>query len=191
MSDSTRRRWFQFTLRSLFGVTLLIAAYFAGYVTATKQGARVERVRGMAWCNDLEAAKREAAATKRLILIHFAGKYCQPCRELERTVFPQPHFARAVEEHFVPVKIDVEENEELAKKYEVRRIPCDVVITPQGEMLGQRVGLVSEDKYVTQLRKLALAAKSGVADATPDDASAAADTAEETRAQFHLPSELR
>jgi thioredoxin-related protein len=168
MSDTRRWRWFQVSLRSLFGLTLLVAAYFAGYVTATKQGTRVERVRGMAWCNDLEAAKREAAATERLVLLHFSAVFAPPCRFLERTVFSKPQFARAVEEHFVPVKLDVEESKDLAQQYNVHAVPCDVVITPQGKIVGRRIGAPPEEDYVAQLTKIAFAARAGVADVSDD-----------------------
>jgi hypothetical protein len=37
-STTTRsRRWFQLSLKSLFGLTLLVATFFAGYSLATKQ----------------------------------------------------------------------------------------------------------------------------------------------------------
>jgi hypothetical protein len=38
--DRRCRRWLQISLRSLFLLTLLVAAYFAGYNTATRQGER-------------------------------------------------------------------------------------------------------------------------------------------------------
>jgi hypothetical protein len=51
MTDAKRlagRRWFQISLKSLFLLTLLVAAYFAGYRTALRQA------------EDAQAAEREA-----------------------------------------------------------------------------------------------------------------------------------
>jgi hypothetical protein len=51
MTDAKRlagRRWFQLSLKSLFLLTLLVAAYFAGYRTAVRQA------------EDAQAAEREA-----------------------------------------------------------------------------------------------------------------------------------
>ena len=38
-----RRRWFQISLRSLFLLTLIVAAYFAGYRTAVRQAEQTQR----------------------------------------------------------------------------------------------------------------------------------------------------
>jgi hypothetical protein len=55
-----RRRWFQLSLRSLFLLTLLVAAYFAGYRTAVRQAENAQAAEREARLQ----AEREAAARK-------------------------------------------------------------------------------------------------------------------------------
>lgn len=90
---------------------------------------------GLQWENDLEAAQRHARETNRLVLIHFGGSWCPPCQLLEKNVFSQPAFGRELQSKYVPVKIDVDNNKELAAKYAIQNIPTDVIITASGQLL--------------------------------------------------------
>ncbi len=95
---------------------------------------------GIAWRSDVEAAKREAAASGRLVLLHFSGPNCQPCRAMEQTVFNRPDVAQTVEQSYVPVSVDTKDNPGLAQQYGVRPIPADVIVGPDGRMINKSVG---------------------------------------------------
>ena len=60
-------RWFQLSLKSLFGLTLLVATFFAGYSLATKQ-AEAERRRAEAEAQRaMEAAQLESARAQNAV----------------------------------------------------------------------------------------------------------------------------
>ena len=88
---------------------------------------------GIAWRRDFDAAKQEAATSGRLVLLHFSGSFCPPCRAMEQTVFNRADVAYAVERDYVPVAVDVEKNPALRQQFGIRPIPADLIVTPAGE----------------------------------------------------------
>ncbi|GAB6165267.1 hypothetical protein JCM19992_12670 [Thermostilla marina] len=112
------------------------------------------------WQPTLDAAKRVAAQTNRPVLIHFWAEWCGPCRQMERTVFSRQDVAAAIESQFVPVKINQDEFPYTAQQFKVSGIPCDVVITPQGQVLRKMTGAVSAEVYLQRINQIAAAYRS-------------------------------
>jgi YHS domain-containing protein/thiol-disulfide isomerase/thioredoxin len=110
---------------------------------------------GVNWQHDLEAAKAVAKQTNRLVLVHFWTTSCGPCMALEQNVFNQPGVAAALESQFVPVKLDADENSATAQWFGITRIPCDVVITADGQIVGKQISPSTPAAYVGDLTKLA------------------------------------
>jgi len=88
MNDSnrhTRRRWFQLSLRSIFLLTLIVAAYFAGYRTAVhhvEQAQEAERAaRKLAEDARQEAQRQEELAIRELQRAEFRALAAQFLRE--------------------------------------------------------------------------------------------------------------
>jgi thiol-disulfide isomerase/thioredoxin/YHS domain-containing protein len=114
----------------------------------------------MRWETDLATAQRMAAETNRLLLVHFWGTWCPPCMKMEQEVFSKPGLGTALSPYFVPVKIQVEQgmNEALVKQFAVDGFPCDIVMTPQGQIVSRSKGFKPADQYVAQLQQAAQAA---------------------------------
>jgi YHS domain-containing protein/thiol-disulfide isomerase/thioredoxin len=107
------------------------------------------------WFEDLNAARRVAAETNRLVLIHFWAEWCRPCRQMEAEVFSRPEVLSAIATSYVAVKVNFDQNPVLARQLNVESIPTDVIITPQGEIIAKSVGGVSAPRYVERLNEVA------------------------------------
>jgi protein disulfide-isomerase len=105
---------------------------------------------GVRWQTNIEQARKLAAESDRLVLLHFYGSNCAPCMKLERNVFPLPQFAATLEANYVPVKIFADINEDLVKQYNIRSWPTDVVMTPDGKVLHTG-GCPQDPREYTQL----------------------------------------
>jgi protein disulfide-isomerase len=115
--------------------------------------ARLGAAEGIAWRSDVETAQREAASTGRLVLLHFSGTFCPPCRVMEQTVFNRTDVAQAVEQHYVPVAVDIQKSPALSQHYNIRQIPADVIVTPTGQVLHKEVGGKSAQDYLATLAR--------------------------------------
>ena len=110
---------------------------------------------GVNWQTDLDDARRLAAKTNRLVLLHFWMPSCQPCLRLERQVFNQPGFGEALEAHYVPVKVNAQANPEIAEQYGVDRWPTDVVVDADGQILHGGVCPQDARQYMLLLDRVA------------------------------------
>jgi len=110
-----------------------------------------ERVR---WRNTLDAAKIEASQQNKLVLLHFWSSTCGPCRQLKENVFSQPHVAEAIEANYVPVKVNADNSSALASAYQVDRVPTDVVLSGQGNVVASLSCPTNPEAYQAQLTNL-------------------------------------
>jgi YHS domain-containing protein len=109
---------------------------------------------GVNWRDNVDAAKIEAAQSGRLVLLHFYTRTCAPCKLLDQNVLSQPHVGLAVEREYVPVKIDADTAPALANMYKIDRVPSEVVLTPQGNVVAMLSTPDNPDGYIAQLQNL-------------------------------------
>jgi protein disulfide-isomerase len=112
---------------------------------------------GIQWQQDLEAAKKLARETNRMVLVHFWTPSCAPCLTLDHTVFNQPNVAVAIEQQFVPVKLNANENSATAQGFGITRVPTDVILTPDGHVIGKLISPPTPAGYVAEVTQVAAA----------------------------------
>ena len=107
---------------------------------------------GQLWADSYAAAQTEARESGKAVVVVFSGSdWCAPCIKIEREIWSDSEFQRLAPEAFVFYRADFprkkenrlpEElaalNGELAERYNSRgAFPLVVVLTPDGEVLGQ------------------------------------------------------
>lgn len=60
---------------------------------------------------DLTQAKSEALKQKKKIYIHFTASWCMPCKWMDENTYNKPSIIQEIKENFIPIKINIEENE--------------------------------------------------------------------------------
>lgn len=135
-------------MRSIRAVSLaaLVAVAAAGSARGQNQ---------MPWQPNIETAQQIAAQTNRLVLLHFWSNSCAPCVKLDREVFSKPEVARALDQNFVMVKLNVEEAPGTARLYNVSSIPTDVIVLPNGRLVSQSQSPPSATQYIAQMNQVA------------------------------------
>ena len=118
----------------------------------------------LAWLTDFEAAKKQAAAEKKPILMFFTGSdWCIWCQRLHADVLDKPEFAD-FSKKLVLVELDFpqrtqlpddlkKQNAELAEKFKVDGYPCTVVLASDGETkLGTLSGYAKD--YIDRIQDI-------------------------------------
>ena len=139
------------------GIFAAAAAVCAGVASATSTPA--------GWTDDFEAARSQAEAEGKLLLVDFSGSdWCGWCMKLDREVFAKQEFLKGVKNDFVLVMIDspkdksllsakaARQNPELLRKYNISGYPTVLIMDASGEVLdktGYREG--GPRKYVKYL----------------------------------------
>jgi YHS domain-containing protein/thiol-disulfide isomerase/thioredoxin len=106
------------------------------------------------WVSDLPTAQRQAAGSGKLILLHFWSTTCPPCRFMNERVFPNRQVIQIISQNFVPVKVNVEQNPQMARQFGVSAVPSCFILTPSGEVLQKWVGASEPTRYAQQLSEV-------------------------------------
>lgn len=137
------------SIRSLpWSICTLLLAVAATTTAAFAAGA-------VNWRTHLDSAKVEAAQSGKLLLLHFYTPNCGPCRMLDQNVFSQPQVGEAIERNFVPVKINADENPAVAAAYRIERVPSEIVLNNQGNVVASLSCPQNPSEYSGQLANLA------------------------------------
>ena len=112
--------------------------------------------REIAWTEDYDGAVHRAAASNSILLLHFYGDYCPPCKLLDKKTFKDPTLVSAINSTVIPVKINADRRRDLAEKYNVNRWPTDVYLFPNGDELYRGVSDQDPSVYTQKIKRLAL-----------------------------------
>lgn len=89
---------------------------------------------------------KEVIESEKVVLVDFYATWCGPCRMLT-PVLEKISDSRA---DFNIVKVDIDENQELAMKYKIEVVPT-MVVFKDGKVVEQIEGLVTENKIVEMM----------------------------------------
>jgi len=104
------------------------------------------------WGTDYKAALAQAKDQNKLVLLHFTGSdWCPYCQMLDKEVLDKQGFKDFANKNYVGVTLDFphdkaqsdavkQQNDALAKQYNVQGYPTLVVVTPDGKELGREEG---------------------------------------------------
>lgn len=157
--------------------TLVLGAAFAGTLFAADEAPKTPAAENAAsvktstpagWTDDFEAAKKQAAAEGKMLLVDFSGSdWCGWCVRLDKEVFSQKEFLDGAKDKYVLVFIDTpndpskltaaaqKQNPELVKAYGIQGFPTVLLMDAEGNKIArsgyQRGGPVNYLKHLDQI----------------------------------------
>lgn len=132
--------------RRMGGAGAVVLAVVVGWGTP----ARAQEVR---WRQDYAAARKEAAAAGRPLLLDFGNDGCVWCRKLDATTFRDRGVVALLNERVIPVKVDGTRDEWLARAAGVEAYPTLVLVAADGKVVARHEGYADAAKMTAFLRK--------------------------------------
>lgn len=105
-----------------------------------------------AWKHDFTDAAKNAKQSGRPLLIHFGATWCPPCRQMEKDVLHHADVRELLTRNFVAVMVDSDQHPVLIQQFEIKSLPTDVVIAPDGVVLPKMEGGRDRKTYLAQMR---------------------------------------
>jgi protein disulfide-isomerase len=152
--------------------TLRTLAVFGWVVALTTSAVAQSQI---PWLTDWRQARDLAQQQHRLVLLHFWSETCAPCKRLEQHVFNRPEVGRAMSSGYIPVKINVDEQPQLAKHYQVEAWPTDVIVDPSGRVVYRQVSPQDANQYIAMLDQMKAHWGASLAGAVDDSGRAPVD----------------
>jgi thioredoxin-like negative regulator of GroEL len=105
------------------------------------------------WHTRLDPAREAALMTNRPMLLEFWAGWCAPCKFMDANVYTDARVAAAMEK-VLPVRIDVDTETVLTRKYRVESMPTIVFTDSHGNELFRYSGLLTVDQMLPLLEAL-------------------------------------
>jgi thioredoxin-related protein len=136
----TMRKYLQKALLLLAGACVVAPGY--AQVEQSIYGDAAKADVKMNYVYTLEEAFKEARQTKKPIFINFFADWAIPCHGMNKEVFSDVAFCDYMDKNFVCLWLDMkkEENESVAKRYEVKSFAHFLVLDADGNVLLRIVG---------------------------------------------------
>lgn len=122
---------------------VLAAVVFAGQAKPVKSDAT--------WTKDLNAAFVKAKKTGKKVFVDFNATWCGPCQLYKKNVFPTKEF-KAATKNMILVEIDIDEQPEIARKFNVGSIPDLRIFKADSTWLDHMVGYAGPN-IITRIQK--------------------------------------
>src|SRR2546421_12233400 len=131
-----RRRfaWILLLVSGLWARTPLISLAQEAAPAAPAASAEIQ------WRHDYAAALKEAQDKTLPLIIDFGTVNCYWCKKLDESTFRDPRIVRAMNDRFVPLKVDGEKEPSLVQLLRISSYPTIVLAGPDKRILGTMEG---------------------------------------------------
>jgi len=138
------------SFRPVWFILFVVAGLSAIVGISRMQETRADENERIPWTHDLAAARKQSVKENRPILIYFTAKWCEPCQRMKKTTWADEHVAIAVSK-YIPVKIDVDDQRDIAREFGVEGYPRVERIEPTGERRLLTDGLMTPEEFLKVL----------------------------------------
>lgn len=109
----------------------------------------------VSWRQDYSAARKEAADKGLPIVIDFITDNCLWCKKMDASTFRDTAVIAAMNEQYVPLKVNADSDPTLAQTLRISQYPTLVLAAPDGKILGVLEGYQEAAALADTLRKAA------------------------------------
>ncbi len=106
------------------------------------------------WNSSYEEALQKSEATGKPVFLDLYADWCGPCKQMEKEIFPLEKVSSFISGKFIPLRLNVDENQEIARKYQVMSIPTLLVLEKDGQPSGRLVGMLPAEQMLKELEDI-------------------------------------
>lgn len=127
-------------------VIIAVLACFGGHVRGDE----------IAWSADIEASLQKAATSGQPVLLEFTAPWCVYCKRMEKTTFVDPNVVSYINQRFVAVRVDADQNKELVGDLGIKGLPAMLVVSPELKIIERIPGFQTPEALLTKLDRVPL-----------------------------------
>ena len=132
-----------------------------------------------------DAALKEAAVKKKIVMVDFYTADCVPCKRMDLTTWRDTGVAAFLNERAIPLRLDADKLPALSKRYHLKEFPTMLLVRPDGTAIDRLVGYKSADKFLAELKE-SLSGKTALQRAQAEVALSTGDAVRQANARMKL-----
>ena len=86
------------------------------------------------------------------VFISFYADWCKFCKTMDLKTFQDVGIISYLNSHFISVKVDVEREKSVAKKYNINPLPDSWFLSEKGDVIGNKPGYLSAEDLMPILQ---------------------------------------
>lgn len=131
-------------------------------LTFTLSAAAQESEEPVDW-HELSEAQNLARSNEKKVFVFAEAEWCTYCKRMRSDIFPREDVQALLEEHYYPVSVDIESDEQLtfngntmtqrefSRQMRVSATPTLIILDASGEVMGVQPGFLPADVFVPLL----------------------------------------
>lgn len=132
-------------MKHLFIKNCLIIFLFLGLIHISIAGNVVSsEIKWASYQDGISSAKTEG----KKIFLHFYASWCGYCKVMDQKTFKDIAVIQYLNENFIPIRVDSDQQKELAVQYGVRGLPTNWFLQMDGERIANRPGYISPEQMI-------------------------------------------
>lgn len=135
-----------FILMAIMLLSVAPAVYSADFENST--------IPGLNMTTDVDLAMNAAQSENKSVVIFFDSASCAYCDMLKSNVLSNSDVQKQLNENYVFLLVDINENPKFADKYRVYGTPIIKFIEPSGKVIDEIQGYVEADEFLMELKEI-------------------------------------
>lgn len=119
----------------------------------------ISEAAGIRWESYSNQVFEDAKKNHKWILMVSTSNFCEWCKKMDSTTFSDPTVIALINEHFIPVILNVDDNSDIADRYKINDLPTTIIFDSNGNQKQFIGGYTTTDKYLLILKNIASSEK--------------------------------
>ena len=105
------------------------------------------------WINSYRTARKKGTAQERPVFLFVTSEGCSYCKKMERESLKDKTVIKKLRTNFVPARLKLDPESQLARDLKVTMFPTTVIIAPDGKIVDYVRGYMSDEKLTNCISK--------------------------------------
>ena len=97
--------------------------------------------------NPISDGRKKQKKKTRQMVVYFFSKYCEYCTKMDQDVLNDKEISGTLKREVIYLRIDVDKNTEIAKKYGVWGYPTTLLVESSGKTIARIPGYISKKEF--------------------------------------------
>lgn len=115
--------------------------------------ATAARADGIPWRSSPQDALAEAARTNRLVMVDFSDEDCEWCDRMDNETLSNAEVIETCE-RVIPVRVDVNQSPELARRYAIEGVPSFIFLEGNGDEVSRIEGYMPPPAFIERVSEV-------------------------------------